>query len=186
MRMRFVLTHNIHKGRDIMHRKNLNFVGIALILLTALFLFIPVVQAEERPDDLTVCYIGKLTLLHGSKEVTVFASNYKGIVLSNTEDKFWDSFTQMGVGVVHIKAGKFSGNGYNKLQSPKGDIALAEWVGSGKPGEGTWKFIHGTGALEGITGSGKYHPITKSKPIEKGTFQTCYKVTGTSELPKPK
>lgn len=48
------------------------------------------------------------------------------------------------------------------------------------------RFFHNHGGLQwkGITGGGKYVPLTSGKPIVPGTGQSCSRATGTYELKK--
>ena len=60
---------------------------------------------------------------------------------------------------------------------------FVEWTGSGKRGEGTWKYLYGKGKLKGITGGGNWMVVKRGKSVAKGTFQNCIRVTGTFDLP---
>ena len=142
----------------------------------AVGLLVPLVQAEKKHDDL-VCRAGTVKLLMVGKEATVLAIEMTGIGSKTGE-------TSTCIGVISIVGGKRKGNGYCKIMNSKGDFKLEEWTSSAKRGEGTWKYTYGTGKWKGITGGGGYVTAKRGKPIAKGTFQSCFRVTGTYELPK--
>ncbi|MEJ2589737.1 MAG: hypothetical protein P8165_19570 [Deltaproteobacteria bacterium] len=106
----------------------------------------------------------------------------KGIVLDNTQSKFFDNVTVHIVGVMKIEKGKLTNKFVGKYVDPSGDFYVAE---NSQPGTGVdWKFIYGTGKFKGITASGNATRFTKGKPVVPGTSQYCIKVTGTYELKK--
>ena len=50
--------------------------------------------------------------------------------------------------------------------------------------EGTWKFLHGTGKWQGITGGGPIGaPVASGKPISEDTFQVCQRAKEIFNLP---
>jgi len=65
---------------------------------------------------------------------------------------------------------------------PDGNIIVGE-ITRVETEESTWKFLQGTGKWKGITGGGKGRTIAGGKPITVGTFQACFRHTGTFELP---
>ena len=151
-------------------------IRFLLMAVMSLVLLVPAVQAQKKSIDRLICNVGTITMLLASKEATVFAIEQKGL---NTKT----GVTQYCVGVISIIAGKYTGNGFCKNENQKGEINISEFTVS-KTGEGTYKYIYGTGVYKGITGGGKYKRVTRGKPIAKGTYQSCTKSTGTSEVPK--
>lgn len=148
-----------------------------LTALVGLVLLVPLAQGEEKTIDELICRSGTVTLLFSSKEATILAIDSKNIFVKT-------GLTSRCNGVISIIAGKRKGNGYCKNLDSDGDFRLVEWTGSGKRGEGTWKYLYGTGKWKGITGGGEYKRVITGKPIAKGTYQSCTRLTGTYELPK--
>ena len=154
---------------------------LGIMSIFTFILFIMTAQAEQRIDCL-LCSDAKMTTIVESGDLIVMAYESKGIVIDNTESKFFDNDTVHGVGLMKIDKGKLTGNFINKHMSPNGDFYVLE--GSMVGAEIDWKFIYGTGKFKGITGPGKSFRVTKGKPVSPGTSQSCTKVTGTYELKK--
>ncbi len=160
-------------------RKPICALGIIGIL--TFILFIVTAQAEQ-PVDCLVFYDMKNTTVVETQDLIIIGSEAKGIVLDNTESKFFDNSTVHLVGVMKIDKGKVTGSNLGKHMDPSGDFYVIESSLGGT--EVGWKFIYGTGKFKGITGGGKAVRFTKGKPISPGTSQYCVKVTGTYELAK--
>ena len=154
---------------------------IALCFVT----FLPVANAEEKPMNLISCRSGTVTMLSASKELTIYSYDIKGIDLGAKGDKTFENFTHRCVGVSAIKGGggERLTKGYCKYMDPDGDFFIVSWDGPIGKEPLPFDVIHGTGKWKGIKGSGTVIPITRGKPIAKGTFQMCIEVTGTYELP---
>ena len=156
-----------------------------LICIFSLYIFVPFAQAET-PFDITSCLTGPATVLSPSKELVILGVEFKGIIMSNHENKIFDNFITHFVGVSRIMAGQVDGRGYTKLTDLDGALIFTETTAFGPVGQPTWKwkFLYGTGKWKGITGSASVLPITKRSPLVEGTWRACYKITGTFELPK--
>ncbi len=154
---------------------------LGIIGIFTFILFIVTAQAEQ-PMDCLLCSNMTMTTIVESGDFTIMGYESKGIVLDNTESKYFDNSTVHGVGLMKIDKGKLTGSFFNKQLDPSGDFYALE--GSIVGTEIDWKFIYGTGKFKGITGSGKSIRITKGKPVSPGTSQSCTKVTGTYELKK--
>jgi len=154
---------------------------LGIIGIFTFTLFIIAAQAEER-FDCVLCNNMTMTTIVESGDLIIMSFESKGIVLDNSEGKFFDNDTVHGVGLMKIDKGKLTGSFINKHLSPSGDFYVLE--GSMVGSEVDWKFIYGTGKFKGITGAGKSIRFTKGKPVTPGTSQTCNKVTGTYELKK--
>jgi polyferredoxin len=152
---------------------------LGIIGIFTFILFIVSAQAEQ-PIDCLLCANMTMTTVVESGDLIIMGYETKGIVLDNTESKFWASDTVHGVGLLKIDKGKVTGSFINKHMDPNGDFYVLE--GSTVGTEYDWKFIYGTGKFKGITGGGKSFRITKGKPVSPGTSQYCAKVTGTYEL----
>ena len=142
-----------------------------------LVLLVPLAQAEEKTVDEQVCRTGTIKLLFASKGATILAVENTGINVKT-------GVTSRCNGVISIIAGKRKANGYCKSTTAKGDITLVEWTGSSGQGEGTWKFLYGTGEWKGVTGGGEFKRVTAGRPIDKGTFQFCSRITGAYVVPE--
>jgi len=156
-------------------------VSKVAVIVFCLVMFIPIAQAET-PFDITDCGSGTITMVSVSKELTVFGFDLKGISRSNHENKVFDNCTFHAVGVMRIMAGKRTETAYFKIMDPDGNIIVGE-ITRVETEESTWKFLQGTGKWKGITGGGKGRTIAGGKPITVGTFQACFRHTGTFELP---
>jgi hypothetical protein len=154
---------------------------LGIIGIFTFILFIGTAQAEQR-FECVLCQNMTMTTIVQSEDLIVMGYESKGIVLDNTESKFFDNDTVQTVGLMKIDKGKVTGSFINKHLSPSGDFYVLE--GSLAGPEIDWKFIYGTGKFNGITGGGKSIRFTKGKPVTPGTSQTCSKVTGTYELKK--
>jgi hypothetical protein len=154
----------------------------ATAIVFCLVMFASFAQAET-PFDTTDCGSGTVTMVSASKELTVFGFDLKGISRSNHENKVFDNCTFHAVAVMRIMHGKRTETGYFKIMDPDGDIIVGE-ITRVETEESTWKFLQGTGKWKGITGGGKGRTITFGKPITVGTFQACFRHTGSFELPK--
>jgi hypothetical protein len=153
------------------------------VVLVGLALLVPAAQAEKKSLDIISCRSGTATLLSASTEATVLYVDAKGITV-NSNDKIFQNQTGRCIGVISIINGKRTGNGYCKYMDPDGDFTLTEWTGSGKRGEGTWKYLYGTGKWKGVSGGGTYENAARGKPIAKGTYQRCGRAKGSYELKK--
>jgi hypothetical protein len=154
------------------------------IVLFSLLLLIPVAHAET-PFDVTSCVVGPATALSSSKELMILGADFKGIIMSNHENKVFDNFVSQFVGISRIMRGQVDAVGYTKLTDLDGDIIYGKTTCIGPMGKAAWKWIlfHGTGKWKGITGSADVHPITKGQTLVKGVWRGCYRITGTFELP---
>lgn len=149
-------------------------------IVVSLIMAIPFANAGEY--DVTRCVSGTSNLLFSSEKLTIYTFELKGITRSNTSEKDFDNDTFQCVGIGQVSGKDMISNGNCKKQSPDGSIYVNEF--NEKNGEGTDKFLYGTGRFEGIEGGGLYKPITKGKPITPGTFQSCNRATGTFTLKK--
>ncbi len=161
-------------------KKSICTLGIFIVIFT-FNPFIVTAQAEQ-PIDCLLCFNMTTTPIVQSEDLNIMGYDSKGIVLDNTQSKFFDNSTVHIVGLMKIDKGKLTGNFINKHLSPSGDFYVLE--GSMVGSEVDWKFIYGTGKFKGITGGGKSIRITKGKSVSPGTSQGCLKVTGTYELKK--
>ena len=64
--------------------------GVATLF--GLLLFIPVAQAEQS-FDCTQCGSSTQTILSATEELTVRSVDFKGIIMSNLENKVFDNMT---------------------------------------------------------------------------------------------
>ena len=161
--------------------KNLGVPVIAMLLGLAMFIS---VAPAQQPVEWTQCFSGTLTLGASTDELRVFTIDSKGIVMSNLESKVFDNMTSHCIGATKVIAGQATSVTYSKFQDPDGDFVVLETTAAPGEKDSTFNFLVGTGKWKGIKGSGKIKVIARGKPIQPGTFQICYKGTGTFELPK--
>jgi hypothetical protein len=154
---------------------------LGIIGMLTFILFIVTAQAQQ-PIDCLLCSDTKITTIVETGDLNIMAYESRGIVLDNTESKFFDNSTVHLVGLIKIDKGKTTRSFVGKYLDPSGDFYVIESSQVGT--ELAWKFIYGTGKFKGITGAGKTSPFTKGKPISPGTSQGCTKITGTYELKK--
>ncbi len=154
---------------------------LGMIGIFTFILFIATVQAAQ-PIDCLYCANMTMTTIIESGDLTIMGSEGRGIILDNTESKFFDNSTVHAVGLIKIDKGKVTASCFGKYLDPSGESYVIEssQVGS----ELDWKFIYGTGKFKGISGAGKAFRSTKRKPVSPGTSQVCTKITGTFELKK--
>jgi len=146
------------------------------------FILFTVTAQAEQPIDCLYCSDMTMTTIVESGDLIIMGVEGKGIVLDNTESKFWDNVTVHSVGIIKIDKGKVTGSFLGKYLDPNGDFYVVESSQVGT--EIDWKFIYGTGKFKGVTGAGKAFRVTKGKPVSPGTSQVCTKITGTYELKK--
>jgi hypothetical protein len=154
---------------------------LGIIGIFTFILFIVTAQAQQ-PIDCLLCANMTMTTIVQTEDLMIMAYESKGIVLDNTESKFFDNSTVHLVGLIKIDKGKLTGSAIGKYLDPSGDFYVIESSQVGT--EMDWKFIYGTGKFKGITGAGKALRFTKGKPVSPGTSQVCSKITGTYELKK--
>jgi hypothetical protein len=157
--------------------KYLYVIGILFILV---FILYTMTARAGEPFASIMCNLSTLTPVVEGPDLTIIAIDYKGIIIDNSESKFFDNNTGHGSGIMKIEKGKVTGSSYAKHQDPNGDYYVLEMTLVG--GEYDCKFIYGTGKFRGITGTAKAVGFTKAKPISPGTGQNCSKITGTYEL----
>jgi hypothetical protein len=154
---------------------------LGIIGIFTFILFIVTAQAEE-PVNCLLCFDMKTTTIVETEDLIIMGSESRGILLDNTESKFFDNSTVHFVGLIKIDKGKVTGSIIGKYLDPSGDFYVIEISQVGN--ETDWKFIYGTGKFKGITGAGKSLRFTKGRPVSPGTSQVCSKITGTYELKK--
>ena len=138
-------------------------------------LFIVTAQAEQ-PIDCLYCANMTMTTIVESGDLTIMGVESKGIILDNTQSKFFDNSTVHAVGLIKIDKGKVTASFLGKYLDPSGDFYVIESSQVGT--ELDWKFIYGTGKFKGITGAGKAFRSTKGNPVSPGTSQSLYKDNG--------
>jgi len=158
--------------------------GVIIVALLTLTFLIPPAHAEETVE-FTLCFSGTATLFHQSQGIPpVLSWTQNGITMS--DDKRFNNVTLYGEG-IHMGAGpKMKGYTLSKFTDLDGDMIFTMGpFGAHESGTGP-KIELGTGKWKGIKGAFRRQPIVYSKPRKgamPGTFQGCYKVKGTFELP---
>ena len=141
---------------------------------------------NSTPFDITSWVTGPATVLTRTKELAIVSVEFKGIIMSNHENKVFDNFISHFVGFSRIMAGQVDGRGYFKLTDLDGDFIFTETTAFGPVEKPTWKWklFQGTGKWEGINGEADVTTTTTRSPLEEGTWRAVYRVIGTFELPK--
>jgi hypothetical protein len=93
-----------------------------------------------------------------------------------------DGATTHCVGCIRIAEGRPVGKGVCKWVHPTGDTAAGEWEVPAS-GENSFTWLAGAGTLTGIQGGGSFQTVTKAKPVEAGTGQSCRHDRGKYTVP---
>ena len=150
--------------------------GLGLAALAAL-----PAQGVDLTYDFVACSHSTQRVLEGGPDGAVLATEGWGVVASSTTPD-WASATTRCIGTMRVAAGKTVGKGYCRWVQAGGDTALGEWEMTPN-GENTWTWLSGTGKLAGIKGGGSFQWVTRSKPVEAGTSQSCRRDWGKATLP---
>ncbi len=153
--------------------------------VAAAMLSIGSAQAQkELQIDTVWCRSGTASMVAKDEKLVVWSLDHYGVAQSGNPQDPFNNATQRCIGTVAMIDGKMSANGWCKVVLAKtGDWVLVDWKNGEKPGQGTWSYRHGTGALKGITGGGTYHSLGQTRPMQSGTYQNCARSTGTRKLP---
>jgi len=152
----------------------------ALCALAAVLSAAPAL-AEEVSYNFVACTHGSTKLLESGPDLVAFGSESWGIV-ANSSTPAWENATTHCVGYLRIAGGKPVGKGVCKWVHPSGDTAVGEWeMPATGPNAFTW--LTGTGKLKGIQGGGSFEFVSKARPVENGTSQSCRHDWGTYTLP---
>ena len=128
-------------------------------------------SAAEFSYDFVACTHGTSKMLESGPDLVALGAESWGIV-ANSTTKEWENATTHCVGYVRIAGGKPVGKGVCKWVHPTGDTAVGEWEMQATV-ENSFTWLAGTGKLKGIQGGGSFQTITKAKPVEAGTGQSC-------------
>jgi hypothetical protein len=132
--------------------------------------------------DLANCGASTVTTIAASEELSVLSIDTKGIARSSPEKGAFDNATYHCVNVLRIAGAQREGNGYCKFMDQDGDFVVGQ--NTSDAAATTWKFVQGREKRKGITGGGKFVPLTSGKPIVAGTAHACVRATGTYGLSK--
>jgi hypothetical protein len=153
--------------------------------VAAAMLSIGSAQAQtEAPVDTVWCRSGTASIVAKDEKMVVLSIDHYGVARSNDPKNLFHNATQRCVGTIATIDGKMTASGWCKTVVAKtGDWTLVDWKSGEKPGQGTWSYRHGTGALKGITGSGTYQSLGRTRPMQTGTYQNCVRTKGTRKIP---
>ena len=129
----------------------LGIIGILTFILSI------VAAQAEQPIDCLVCLDMKISTVMETQDSTIMGLEGMGIVIDNTESKFFDNSTVYLVGLMKIDKGRVSRSMLGKYLDPSGDFYVIEVSQVGT--ENSYKFIYGTGKYTGITGAGNTLPF---------------------------
>ncbi len=160
--------------------------GLAGIFVLAML--IPIAQAEE-PIDFTqynTCTSTMVLTPKESKEFVFYGMECLGMTRSNLETKVFENMTVDLVAIGKVEAGQGTQHNLSKSADRDGDYVVMEFnetKSPGRPQEGTWKILYGSGKWKGIKGSGKHVHLNEAT-IKPGTLVAISRNTGTFEVPK--
>jgi len=141
----------------------------------------PMAWGRDVAYDFVVCNHARTTVLEASADMVALGVEQWGVVASSTT-KDWEKATTRCVGALRLVAGRPVGKGLCKWFNAAGDTAVGEWEYP-VSGEPQWTWLAGTGALKGISGSGKFSALGDGKPVQEGTTQGCRHDWGQYTLP---
>jgi len=129
------------------------------ILVSGLFasLFTTQIFAAEIKYDNYACYVSAThTIQHADGYLS---GSFDGVLTIQGPES--DPFYPMSahcVGTFTVIGGEQEENGSCQFVNAGGDKFFGVFARKGDPAkvEGTWRFVHGTGKFDGITGEGKY------------------------------
>lgn len=154
---------------------------VSLLILAGSFAAAKV-GATEGKYDITTCSQGTINMVYRSKELTVYSIESFGIARSNDGNDVFDGSTAHCIGTARIAPEGSVRQGYCKYIRPNGDVVVGEWRRDDSD-VGSWKYLHGTGTLAGIQGSGTNGTVVRGKPLKPGTYSSCSWAKGTYTLP---
>lgn len=115
------------------------------------------------------------TVLAMGKERLQMNYEQLGVVVSAPENSPFHNATFRVIGTLHAIKGKWNGTGMVEFNCTNGDKIYstyeAQGVLGGGPSGSINKFIGGTGACAGITGTLEISSVPGIKPSKKGIFQ---------------
>ena len=140
---------------------------------------------KEGPVDFVVSSIGEATILaadNGTMQLNYVVNGLR----SSGGDGMNGLASMQCVGAATVFGGQWDNeSGLCKTTYPDGSTTMTSYSGSGTLGglaEGSWSFVSGTAALEGITGGGTYTRLSGPRPSEtRSSSQST--VTGSYKLP---
>ena len=104
-------------------------VRLLTICLLSFTLFVPMVNAEEKPINIISCRSGTVSTLTADKELAVYAYELKGIDQDLKEDKIFEKYTHRCMGVTRVLGGEQLTKGYCKYMGPDGDYFIVSFDG---------------------------------------------------------
>jgi len=104
-------------------------VRLLTICLLSFTLFVPMVNAEEKPINIISCRSGTVSTLTADKELAVYAYELKGIDQDLKEDKIFENYTHRCMGVTRVLGGEQLTKGYCKYMGPDGDYFIVSFDG---------------------------------------------------------
>ena len=147
-------------------------------------------QAREETLAITMPWDGQGTIYHIGIDKRLFMGAFEGIMYIKTDEGELDAAFADCPAAMHIdvKSKATSGSGYCMITPSEGDAVFAEWSCKGKVGvcKGIFKLTGGTGALQGITGSGELKIRSVMGPLLLGMADgsTLRAASGLAVLPK--
>src|ERR1700751_163583 len=158
-----------------MSRKVLCSVFAALSFCTQVF-------AADGKFDGVSCYAGPVHIIQQGDGITAGSYEGNGMVPGQEGTPYY-RMSGRCLGQFTLINGDYSETGSCQYWNAAGDKIFGVYSRKGDPAktEGTWHVVQGTGKFEGMTGDGKWIPITAFPPVPN-TASACHKDQGTSTV----
>jgi hypothetical protein len=171
-------------GGKMKSRRKLKLQSIRIVLVAALAAA-SAATAQTLPKegsyDYISCYAGvEHATINFSKTFSANIREWTGMNRSNTPGGFLDMSSHRCVSLNANLDGKPSSTTICELVDRDGDKIMTRFVGDGTRSEATTPV--GTGKYEGIVRAGTSVDIGQFPAIRSGTFQRCFRQTGTYKL----
>ena len=134
--------------------------------------------ADFKLDEVS-CYSGPANCIQHADGF--MAGSYEGTaMMRGTEGTPFQMMSGRCLGAFTLINGDWNENGSCEIWNATGDKIFFVYARKGDPAkaEGTWQDVHGTGKFAGITGEGKWIPVTNFPPVPN-VAPTCNHEWGT-------
>lgn len=147
---------------------------LALLILISAGTVFSADFAKEGSGDYRSGKMGNFTVLPMGKERFQMNWEETGVVVSAPENSPLHNATFRDMGTLHTIKGKYKSTGFVEFTCTNGDKIYATLEGQGVMGgssSSVGKFVGGTGACTGITGTFEIKGTPGIKAAKKGTYQ---------------
>jgi hypothetical protein len=135
--------------------------------------------AAEGKYEGTSCFSGPAEVIQQGEGITA-GSYATTAMIPGQEGTPYYMTTGRCLGQFTLINGEWNESGSCQIWNAAGDKIFGVYSRKGDPAktEGTWHVVQGTGKFEGMTGDGKWIPITAFPPVPN-TASACHKDQGT-------